>query len=117
MRATWFSWLALIAGCSAQGGVGGPSSPTGVNCAVLCARLDGAPNCAASAPGECNATCTTLVARGGSACGAQLDALSSCANAAPVRCVGTGLNPFTGCDAQFGAAVACAGRQPRDAGP
>ncbi len=120
MRAKWSlcGLLVMAASCSANGGGGGGGlSPTGVDCAALCARLDGAPNCATTASSECNASCAHLVAGGGATCGAQLDALSACATAAPVRCVGTGLNPFTGCNAQFVAAVTCASSRPQDAGP
>lgn len=109
--------FAVVMGCSANGGGGGGSTTTGIDCAAVCARLAGAPNCAGSAPSECNATCTGLIVRAGSACGTQLDALSACVTTAPVRCVGTGLNPFTGCDAQFLGAINCANRQPQDAGP
>ncbi len=111
--------MALAVSCSAHspGGGGGPSSSSNVDCTTLCARLDGADNCASTAVSECNTSCTSLIARGGTRCTAELDALAACATTAPVRCVGTGLNPFTGCNAPFITAATCANRSPQDAGP
>jgi hypothetical protein len=86
-------------------------------CATLCARLVGAPGCAAGAVQSCEADCARLnEAATTPVCAAFFGVLLDCATMAPVQCVGDAF-PFPGCMSLLVTYSSCVVNAPGDGGP